>query len=186
MKVTILDDLVPVHADMDSASPMMGQLLKGEEVELGNVADRNGVQWVAVTLLSGTRGFILGTTKISQAAQFLLLEDVNLYQAPDAKAHVHTRLAKNTKISLGEVVHQNGEAWVKVSDQIGNEGFIAGTTRIWDLSKGSSSILGPPTPLKLVAICAIILLIITGLATAMGWFAGAPERGVIAIPFKYS
>ena len=58
-KVRTLDDGLRVFQDHDLNSPVIGQLPKDVEIQLGGVFEIEGREWVEASLLDGTTGYLV-------------------------------------------------------------------------------------------------------------------------------
>jgi hypothetical protein len=135
MKARIIDPHATVYSKPDLNSALITQLLTGNEVEVGSVINKGDRKWVSVQLQNGQRGYLPGETKIFSIKQVVLLQDeVSVYSAPFEISSVKSRLKKNSKFIITEVVNQDGKNWAKIRDAAGMEGYIDGKTRIKNLT----------------------------------------------------
>jgi hypothetical protein len=131
VKARIIEQSAKVYSEADSRSPVMEELAVGKEIELGGVKKNNGLSFVTVTLPSGQKGYLSGDTKIYHIkGAHLVQKSVNVFAEPFTQSRVVTQYGKNAKLYLTGVVKQGGSDWVKVRDDVGNEGFIEGNTKI--------------------------------------------------------
>src|SRR4051794_21726966 len=130
MPVRIKADKVRVYADTDAAGPIVAELTAGQEVELGPVRKRKGVEWVEVLLTDGQKGYITGDFPVVEIkSQTLVQDEVAVHEAPDAAAPVKVRLRRGAKLLTLDTVKQGEKTWVQVRDPAGTEGFIDGDTK---------------------------------------------------------
>jgi hypothetical protein len=61
-KVRTLDDALRVFQDHDLTSPVIGQLPKDVEIQLGGVLEIEGREWVEATLSDGTTGYLVSAS----------------------------------------------------------------------------------------------------------------------------
>lgn len=131
MKVRIIDQPVKVFSEADSHAISLTELPVGSEVELGGVKKKDGKTWVGVTLANDQKGFIPGDARIFQIKQaFLNQGNVNVYSEPSNLSAVKAQFKKKTRFFLTGTVNQDNQAWVKIRDLSGLEGFIEPKTRI--------------------------------------------------------
>ncbi len=131
MKARIIDPHATVYSKPDLNSALIAQLLTGNEIEVDSVKNKGDRKWVSVKLQNGQNGYLPGETKIFSIKQVVLLQDeVNVYSAPFEISSVKSRLKKNSKFFITEVVNQDGKNWAKIRDAAGMEGYIDGKTSI--------------------------------------------------------
>ncbi|OHB66111.1 MAG: hypothetical protein A2Y76_03575 [Planctomycetes bacterium RBG_13_60_9] len=139
MKARIIEQPARVYREADLNSPSIADLQVGTEVELGAVKKKHGTEWVAVTLSDGQRGYVPGETRIYQIKEATLLQKtVDVHAEPSLQAPVTVQYKKNDRFWIVQykkndrfcLVKQGEEEWVKIRDSAGNEGFIAGDTKI--------------------------------------------------------
>jgi hypothetical protein len=131
MKARILDEQVKVYSSMDANAVSIATLSEGSEIEFGATKRKGGKLWVPITLSTGQQAFIPGEARISVIRQGALLQNnVDLVAEPSEGALIKQQLARNTKLDILQVMKGDGKDWVKVRVENGNEGYIAGNTRI--------------------------------------------------------
>jgi len=129
MKIKILQDSASLYPQPDLNSGLARTLNRGEVAELGVVKKVDGKQWVEVTLLDGTRGFIPGETRIFSLIQATLNRKTPLYAMAD-KSTVKMELPRRTQVNFLDLVDQGGQQWIYVQDPAGNQGYIEGSASI--------------------------------------------------------
>lgn len=131
MRAVTTDEKTPVYAQMEEQSITIATLEKGQEFDLGRVVKRKNVVWVEVKLDSGSSGYINGNAKIFAIKKVeLLLDNVNIYAEPSSTSEVIKTINRGEIFETLRVEKQGEEHWVRVRDLKGNEGYIAGNTRI--------------------------------------------------------
>lgn len=129
MKVKVLQDNAPFYPQPDEASGSVRNLQRGDVGELGSVKKVSGKQWVELTLMDGTKGFIPGGTRIFSLIQAQLNRKTPLYGMAD-KGAVKMELPKRTLVNFLDLVEQGGSQWIYIQDASGNQGYIEATTSI--------------------------------------------------------
>ena len=131
MKAITLDDQVKVYSSTDANSVSIATLPKGSEIDFGGSKRKAGKEWVPITLSTGQQAFIPGNTHIQIIREGSLLQnDVELHADPSSGSLIKSRLARNAKVYILEVVKGDGQEWVRVRDENRSEGYIPGATRI--------------------------------------------------------
>jgi hypothetical protein len=131
MKARILDPQVKIYSSMDANSVSIATLPAGSEIEFGAAKRQAGKLWVPITLSTGQQAFIPGETRIYVIQLGTLLQDnIDLHAEASAESLVKMQLARNTKFHILQVIKGGQKQWVKIRDMTGNEGYIAGDTRI--------------------------------------------------------
>ena len=131
MKARILDEQVKVYSSMDANAVSIATLTEGSEIEYGPAKRKGGKVWVPITLSTGQQAFIPGEARIYALRQGALMQNnVDLLTEPAVGTLVKQQLTRNTKFVIQQVVERDGQKWVKIKDESGNEGYIAGNTRI--------------------------------------------------------
>jgi len=131
MKARILDADVKVFTSMDANAVSIATLPAGTEIEFGAAKRKGGKLWVPITLSTGQQAFIPGETRISVIQLGSLLQNnVDLHAEPRAGSLIKQQLARKTQLYILQVIKGGDRDWVKVRDMTGNEGYIAGETRI--------------------------------------------------------
>jgi hypothetical protein len=96
---------------------------------MGVIKKVDGEEWIAVSLPNGQWGYMPGESKIILSMQLSLFEnEVVVYSEPSKQSAVITHMKKNIRYDTIPSGSQD-EAWVKICDSSGNEGFIDGQTR---------------------------------------------------------
>ncbi len=129
MKIKILQENASLYPQPDLNSGPVRTLNRGDVAELGSVKKVSGKQWVEITLLDGTKGFIAGETRIFSLLQAALNRKTPLYATAD-KSMVKMELPKRTMVNFLDLVEQSGQQWIYIQDASGNQGYIEGTTGI--------------------------------------------------------
>ena len=130
MKALIVENTAKVYKTTDAAT-WDEEFPIGAEIILGAVSKKNGKQWVAVSLPNGTTGFIQGDTPIFAIKEAMLVQnEVDVYSEPSPQSPLKTQYKKNDHFELMESINKDGKTWVRVRDNLGNEGFIDGETKI--------------------------------------------------------
>ena len=141
MKARVLDPQVKVYSTMDADSISIATLTAGNEIEFGGAKRRGGKVWVPVTLSTGQQAFIPGETRIYVIQLGSLLQDnVDVHADPNSESLVKLHLARKTKVHILQVIKAGGKEWVKIRDMSGNEGYIAGNTRIRVIQQNTKAI----------------------------------------------
>jgi hypothetical protein len=130
MKVKILQDQVPLYAQVDTESAPIRTLQKDEIAELGKISKARGLQWVQVTLPDGTTGFIAGTTRTFSLITAIINEKKALLYGVAARGTPIAELKRGTQVEFLNLLETNGEQWIYVKDKNGQQGYIEGKTKI--------------------------------------------------------
>jgi hypothetical protein len=131
MKGRILDPQVKVYSSMDDNTVSMATLKEGNEVEFGGVKRKAGRFWRSVSLDNGQQGYIAAEAGIYPIRKGALMQDkVEVHSEGSADSPVTQQLAGNVKILILQVIKGEGDGWVRIRDENGNEGYISGSTRI--------------------------------------------------------
>ncbi len=131
MKGIILDPQVKVYSSMDDNSVSMATLEKGSEIEYAAPKRKGGKVWVPILLQTGQTVYITGDTRVFTVRLGELMDQtVDLYDAPSSTATVKQQLPRTTKVSILQVVKDEGVDWVRIRSTDGVEGYISGNTRI--------------------------------------------------------
>jgi len=130
MKARILDSNVKVYSSMEEHALSIATLQEGSEIEFGGTKRKAGKQWVPITLSTGQQAFIPAETRIYIIREGSLMQNgVEMHAEPSAGSLIKQQLMRNSKLSILQVVKEQGQDWVRVRDTSGNEGFIPGDTR---------------------------------------------------------
>ncbi len=129
MKFKILQDSASLYPQPDFNSGPVRTLNRGDVGELGSVKRAGGKQWVEVTMLDGSKGYLPGDTRIFSMIQAMLNRKTPLYATAD-KSVVKLELPKRTMVQFLDLVEQNGQRWIYVQDAAGNQGYIEDNTPI--------------------------------------------------------
>lgn len=129
MKFKILQESASLYPQPDFNSGPVRTLNRGDVGELGSVKRAGGKQWVDVTMLDGSKGYLPGDTRIFSMIQAMLNRKTPLYATAD-KSVVKLELPKRTMVQFLDLVEQNGQTWIYVQDAAGNQGYIEGNTSI--------------------------------------------------------
>lgn len=108
MKIKILQENASLYSQPDQNSGLVRTLNRGDVAELGSVKKVAGKQWVEVTLLDGSKGFIPGETRIFSLIQAALNRKTPLYATPD-KSMVKMELPKRTMVNFLDLVDRDGQ-----------------------------------------------------------------------------
>jgi uncharacterized protein YgiM (DUF1202 family) len=131
MKARILDPQVNVYSSMEENSISIASLKEGSEIEFGSSKKKAGKVWVPITLSTGQQAYIPGETHIYVIREGALLQNnVDMHAEPSSSSSIKQKLNRNDKVSVLQVVKEDGEDWVRIRDANGSEGFIGGNTRI--------------------------------------------------------
>lgn len=129
MKIKILQENAPFYPQPDPNSGPVRTLSHGEVGELGEVKKVAGKQWVEMTLLDGSKGYVPGETRIFSLIQATLNRKTPLYGTAEASV-VKMELPKRSLVNFQDLVERDGKQWIYVQDEAGNQGYIAGNTSI--------------------------------------------------------
>jgi SH3-like domain-containing protein len=131
MKARIIDPQVKVYSSMDGNDLSIATLQQGSEIEFRRTKRKGGKLWVPITLSTGQQAFIPAETHIFVIREGALMQNnVDLHSEPSAESPIKQQLARNARLSILEVIKGAEQDWVRVRDASGNEGFIAGDTRV--------------------------------------------------------
>lgn len=131
MKARILDPQVKVYSSMDDNTLSIATLQEGSEIEFGGKKRKSGKFWVPVVLATGQNAYIPGDARIYIIREGTLVQNsVDMHSEPSSDSPVKQQLMRNTRLSILQVIKQDGQDWVRVRDTAGNEGFISGETRV--------------------------------------------------------
>ncbi|HBG60497.1 MAG: hypothetical protein A2Y03_10530 [Omnitrophica WOR_2 bacterium GWF2_38_59] len=135
MRVRVLDERADVYQQSNKESNVVGELRLGDEFTLGKVVKYKGAEWVASTMSDGTRGYVLGDIKVYCIREVILCQkNANVYQNPDSNSKVKMTLKKGEKLTLLNLINQNGSDWVEVRTEEGEVGFISAETRVKNIA----------------------------------------------------
>ena len=129
MKVRIIDEKVTVYRDMDINCPMDMNLLAGAEVELINVSGSED-GWGEVLLSNGQRCYISGDIRLYQVTRAVLLDEVQAYAEPSAASAPSCGYPRGTEVEILDEAGSDDKLWLRIRDNLGKEGFIAGESQI--------------------------------------------------------
>jgi hypothetical protein len=129
MKVKIIQETAILYPERDESSSPVHTLNRGDVGELGGVKKVAGKQWVELTLLDGTKGYVPGGTHIFALIQAQLNRKTSLYATAD-KSLVKMELPRRSMVNFLDLVEQNGQKWIYIQDSSGNQGYIEPTTSI--------------------------------------------------------
>ena len=129
MKVRIIDEKATVYRDMDINSRMDMNLPAGAEVELINVSGSDD-GWGEVLLSNGQRCYISGDIRLYQVARAVLLDQVQAYAEPSAASAPSCGYSRGTEVEILDEVGSDDKLWLRIRDNLGKEGFIAGESQI--------------------------------------------------------
>jgi uncharacterized protein YgiM (DUF1202 family) len=116
---------------MEENSISIATLKEGSEIEFGSSKKKAGKVWVPITLSTGQQAYIPGETHIYVIREGALLQNnVDMHAEPSSSSSIKQKLNRNDKVSVLQVVKEDGEDWVRIRDANGSEGFIGGNTRI--------------------------------------------------------
>jgi hypothetical protein len=128
-KPCVVGEQTKIYSKPDSNSTPIIELTRGNEIEMGVIKKVDGEEWIAVSLPNGQWGYMPGESKIILSMQLSLFEnEVVVYSEPSKQSAVITHMKKNIRYDTIPSGSQD-EAWVKICDSSGNEGFIDGQTR---------------------------------------------------------
>jgi Bacterial SH3 domain len=131
MKATIRDSNVKVYSSMDANGLSIATLQQGNVIEIGSRKRSGGKFWTPIVLSTGQQAFIPAEAKIFVLRQGALMQNnVEVHSEPSSGSLIKQQLSRNTKISILDVVTEQGQQWVRITDAVGNEGFISGDTRV--------------------------------------------------------
>jgi hypothetical protein len=130
MKIKILQDNVPVYAQVDTESISIRTLQNGEMVEVGKVKKARGKQWVEVVFPDGSHGFIPGETRTFSLIQATINQKKASIYGTTAIGPVVAELKKGSLVQFMDLVNANGATWIYVQDKAGHTGYIEGNTKI--------------------------------------------------------
>ncbi|HTX89994.1 MAG TPA: SH3 domain-containing protein [Anaerolineales bacterium] len=131
MKARIITEPARLYSTQDLNTPALTELPIGTEIELGGVKKKSGASWVEATLANGVKGFVPGGTKVYTIKLATLQQnEVTVYSEPSTFSVVKAKYKKKTKFYLNEVINQDGQAWIKIRDLSGAEGYIDGKTKV--------------------------------------------------------
>ena len=127
-----MDQAQRLYSRPDLAAFTGTEIALGEEVEIGSVTKRNGVNFCPVRRSNGQSGYIPGDTRGSLIKTMTIDQpEAVVYSAPYAQSWVRMRLAQNARIRLYPGVVDSGAGkFVQIRDGQGNPGFIDATTRV--------------------------------------------------------
>ncbi len=129
MKVKIIQETATLYPQPDESSVPVHTLNRGDVGELGGVKKVAGRQWVEMTLLDGTKGYVPGDTHLFALIQAQLNRKTQLYATAD-KSLVKMELPRRSMVNFLDLVEQNGQKWIYIQDSTGNPGYIEASTSI--------------------------------------------------------
>jgi hypothetical protein len=159
-------DIATIYQDMDKNSPVVSQLTKGFELELGHVQRKKGQPWVDATLPSGKTGFMDGTTRVFLMRKVELAEkSAVLFEQKEANSMKIGEFTKDEEFTLLDIQHEGKDTWIKVLTGGGKEGwFKSPKMRLVDMDlKGTA---------KKTIIYGIIWVLVGSLITVFSWGSG--------------
>ena len=129
MKIKIIQESALLYPQPDENSSPVITLDRGDVGEMGSVKKIGGKQWVEMTLMDGSKGFIPGGTRIFSLIQAQLNRKTPLYATAD-KGLVKMELPRRSMVNFLDLVEQNGQKWIYIQDSTGNPGYIEASTSI--------------------------------------------------------
>ena len=129
MKIKIIQESSLLYPQPDENSSPVITLDRGDVGEMGSVKKIGGKQWVEMTLMDGSKGFIPGGTRIFSLIQAQLNRKTPLYATAD-KGLVKMELPRRTMVNFLDLVEQNGQQWIYVQDSSGIQGYLEASTSI--------------------------------------------------------
>ncbi len=131
MKAIILDPQAKVYGSIEGNPISIASLEKGSEIEIGPAKKKAGKLWVPVVMSTGQKAYIPGETKLHIIREGTVMDaSVDLHSYPSTESVVKQQLKRNTRLTILEVMNEEGQTWVRVRDGSGTEGYIRGETRV--------------------------------------------------------
>lgn len=127
-----MDQAQKLYSRPDLSSISGTEIALGEEVEIGGEIKRNGVGFCPVRRGNGQSGYVPGDTRGSHIKPMTIDQpEAVIYTDPSTRSWVRSRLGTNARIWMYPgVVTDGNDKFVRIRDAQGNEGFMAGETRV--------------------------------------------------------
>jgi SH3-like domain-containing protein len=130
MKAIVLDPQVKVYNSMEKDAVSYATLHENNEIEIGPAKRKAGKLWIPVVLSTGQPAYIPGDTRLALIREGSVMENsVDMHSEPSSESTIKQQIKRNTRLSILQVIKQEGQDWVKVRDTSGSEGYIPGETR---------------------------------------------------------
>jgi hypothetical protein len=126
----LLNSNIPVHAQPDKKSPVLGKLMADDEVEVSETVKKDFSQgWREVTRKDGLHGYVTkGLTFRTYLPRAITDDECFVHDQPAAQSPPRTRVQKGGTLYVFERVMGEGGRWVRVRTMDGSNGFIPETT----------------------------------------------------------
>jgi hypothetical protein len=127
-KATTSEEKTAVYKDMDMTYSPLVVLPPLSEITVMIILQKNGQTWMKIKLSDNREGFIPSTTKLFIIREMVIEDDrgANIYESPSVESHLKKHLEKGSLLYLLGRVPNAYNAWVKVKDYSGSEGFMIG------------------------------------------------------------
>ncbi len=133
MKVKILDEKATVRLTMDENSPVVQELKRDSEIELGQMQVVGSQCWVEVMDGKFIKGYLAGQTSVLPIKKLIVdQDDAILYDLPAPTAVEKSRYIKGTIFYKTDEKTVNEQVWLGVRDENGNTGWIKKETLMKD------------------------------------------------------
>jgi hypothetical protein len=144
MKVRLLEDKVAVHLTMDGRSPVVQELKRDAEIELGQMQVVGSERWVEVMDGKFIKGYIAGQTKVFAIKKMTVDQDEAIvYDLPAPTAVEISRYIKGSIFYKIDEKTVNEQGWIGVRDENGNTGWIKKETQVRDSDLAPAPIVTP-------------------------------------------
>jgi hypothetical protein len=131
MKVKILDEKVSIRLTMDASSPIVEELKRDSEIELGQMKVLGNDRWVEVMDGKFIKGYIAGQTRVYAIKKMIVDQDEAIvYDMPAPAAVEKSRYIKGTIFYKIDEKTEAEQGWIGVRDENGNTGWIKKETQI--------------------------------------------------------
>jgi hypothetical protein len=126
-KVRIVDEKLILYTCMKQNAELLGELVSGDEIELGQSKKIQGTIWCEVKLADGRHAYALGGFKIYMVRSAAVRKKkADLYELPTTQSPVKISFRKDEKLYITDFkIDKKNKIWLKVHDLSGtNRGFI--------------------------------------------------------------
>jgi hypothetical protein len=131
VRVKVLEDRATVYSQAETTSPVIAELAKGQEFNIGPAATFAGVSWCTAVLPDGRRGYVLGAIKIYRVRQVTLNQQtVEVLEWPAVGSTLVWTYHRGERFTVCGVVAQGDMSWVEVRTLSGAMGYIPANTKI--------------------------------------------------------
>jgi hypothetical protein len=138
-KLRVGSEHVKVYDKPDPDSPLIAELKEGDEIELGEINEVEGISWIQVFLPDGRKGFAFAEIEIYKVLIARTESpEVIVYEEPSLSSTQIARLSPGSALDISEghwVRRYTDIQWIKVWFPDGQSGFVQRPIKLkWDSS----------------------------------------------------